>query len=194
MTDSAVTEGPRDDELVAAFQAGDEQAFVVIVDRYKHRLTRLANSVVHNEEDALDIVQEALIKIYKGLNSFRSSSTVYTWMYRVVMNQSIDKVRRRAKVAIESTADMLYELPDTVDTTRPDKESLRTELRQKIFAAVDTLPEKQRKVVLLREVEGLSYKEIAQVTGCSEGTVMSRLYYAREQLRKLLEPYLQDGS
>jgi RNA polymerase sigma-70 factor (ECF subfamily) len=194
MTDSAVMEGPRDDELVAAFQAGDEQAFVVIVDRYKHRLTRLAHSVVHNEEDALDIVQEALIKVYKGLKRFRSSSTLYTWLYRVVMNHAIDKVRRRAKVVIESTSDMLYELPDSVDTTRPDKEALRAELHQKIFAAVDTLPEKQRTVVLLREVEGLSYKEIAQVTGCSEGTVMSRLYYGREQLRKLLEPYLQDGS
>lgn len=194
MTDIAVTEGPRDDELVTAFQAGDEQAFVVIVNRYKHRLARLANSVVHNEEDALDIVQEALIKVYKALKSFRSSSTLYTWMYRIVMNHAIDKVRRRAKVVMESTSDMLYELPDSVDTTRPDKESLRSELREKIFAAVDTLPEKQRKVVLLREVEGLSYKEIAQVTGCSEGTVMSRLYYGREQLQKLLKPYLQDGK
>ena len=194
MTDIAVTEGPRDEELVAAFQAGDEQAFVVIVTRYKHRLARLANSVVRNEEDALDIVQEALIKVYKNLKSFRSSSTLYTWLYRVVMNHAIDKVRRRAKVAVESTSDMLYELPDSVDTSRPDKEALRTELREKIFAAVDTLPVKQKKVILLREVEGLSYKEIAQVTGCSEGTVMSRLYYGREQLRKLLEPYLQDGS
>jgi RNA polymerase sigma-70 factor (ECF subfamily) len=194
MTDNAVTEGPGDEELVAAFQQGDEQAFVTIVERYKHRLTRLAQSVVHNEEDALDVVQEALVKVYKGLNSFRSSSTLYTWLYRVVMNHAIDLVRRRGKVSFESTADMVYELPDTVDTSRPDKESLRTELRQMIFAAVDKLPEKQRSVILLREVEGLSYREIADVIGCSEGTVMSRLYYGREQLRKMLEPYLRDGS
>jgi RNA polymerase sigma-70 factor (ECF subfamily) len=194
MTDNAVTEGPGDEELVAAFQQGDEQAFVTIVERYKHRLTRLAHSVVHNEEDALDVVQEALVKVYKGLNSFRSSSTLYTWLYRVVMNHAIDLVRRRGKVSFESTAEMVYELPDTMDAGRPDKESLRSELREMIFAAVDRLPEKQRSVILLREIEGLSYHEIADVIGCSEGTVMSRLYYGREQLRKMLEPYLRDGS
>ena len=190
---AAVPDVSDDRDLVTAFKNGDERAFVEIVERYKLRLTRLAHSVVHNEEDAVDIVQESLIKAYHGLQQFRSSSTVYTWLYRIVMNHAIDHVRRMAKVSFQSTTDMTGELPDQSNWSRPETEALRAELRQKIFAAVDQLPEKQRAVVLLREVEGLSYKEIADVVGCSQGTVMSRLYYAREQLRKMLEPYLQSN-
>ena len=193
MTQAVATDGPNDAELVAAFKHGDEQAFVTIVERYKHRLARLAQSVVHNEEDALDIVQESLIKAYHGLQKFRSSSTVYTWLYRIVMNHAIDFVRKMAKASFQSTADMVHELPDLSGTSQPHTEALRAELHRKIFAAVDLLPAKQREVVILREVEGLSYKEIAEVVGCSEGTVMSRLYYARDQLRKLLEPYITHG-
>jgi RNA polymerase sigma-70 factor (ECF subfamily) len=183
-----------DKALVAAFSAGEEQAFVAIVDRYKTRLMRLAQSVVHNEQDALDILQEALIKAYRGLSSFRGTSAVYTWLYRIVMNQAIDFVRRRPSVSIESTSDMLRELPDSHAMAEPEREALNAELRETIFAAIDELPRKHREVVLLREVECLSYKEIAEVLGCNEGTVMSRLYYARERLRTALEPYLRDGS
>jgi RNA polymerase sigma-70 factor (ECF subfamily) len=182
-----------DTALVEAFRAGDEQGFVEIVDRYKTRLMRLAQSVVHNEDDAFDVLQEALIKAYRGLESFRGTSAVYTWLYRIVMNQAIDFVRRRPSVPIESTSDMLRELPDTRGMAEPDKEALNSELRETIFAAIDELPRKHREVILLREVEGLSYKEIAEVVGCNEGTVMSRIYYARERLRKELEPYLRDG-
>ncbi len=190
-----VSSGERtDSELVAAFQGGDEQAFVTIVDRYKLRLMRLAQSVVHNEQDALDIVQEALIKVYRKLGAFRGSSSLYTWLYRVVMNHAIDFVRRRPSVAICSSDDLMYELADRDTSTRPDRQALNKELHARIFDAVDSLPEKQRRVVILREVECLSYKEIAEVLGCSEGTVMSRLYYGRERLRALLEPYLRDGS
>jgi RNA polymerase sigma-70 factor (ECF subfamily) len=182
-----------DTALVDAFRAGDEEAFVEIVDRYKTRLMRLAQSVVHNEDDALDVLQEALIKAYRGLASFRGTSALYTWLYRIVMNQAIDFVRRRPSVTIESTSDMLRELPDTRGMAEPDRETLNTELRETIFAAIDRLPRKHREVILLREVEGLSYKEIAEVVGCNEGTVMSRLYYARERLRNQLEPYLREG-
>ena len=193
MNDLPAADSRPDDILVAAFQAGDERAFVAIVDRYKHRLARLALSVVRNQEDALDVVQDAFIKSYRALKKFRGTSALYTWLYRVVMNHAIDYVRRRPRVVIESENDQLYELPDNVSALRPDREALNAELRSKIFAAVDSLPEKHRQVVILREVEGMSYKEIAEVTGCTEGTVMSRLFYARERLRKKLEPYLRSG-
>jgi RNA polymerase sigma-70 factor (ECF subfamily) len=183
-----------DQELVAAFQAGDERAFVTIVDRYKHRLARLAQSVVRNQEDALDVVQDAFVKSYRALKRFRGSSALYTWLYRIVMNHAIDLVRRRPRVTIEAETDQLRELPDPQVITRPDREALNAELRDRIFKAVDSLPEKHRRVVLLREVEGLSYKEIAEVVGCNEGTVMSRLFYARERLREKLEPYLKSGT
>ena len=190
----AVHDETSDGELVTAFQGGDEQAFVVIVNRYKHRLTRLALAVVHNEEDALDIVQDAFIKVYHGLPQFRQTSALYTWLYRVVMNRAIDVVRHKQRTLMEPVDEPPAELPDPSDANRPDREALRVELRTHIFAAIDTLPRKHREVVLLREVEGLSYKEIADSLGCSEGTVMSRLFYARERLRQELEPYLKGAT
>lgn len=183
-----------DAELVAAFQHGDEQAFTVIVERYKHRLYRLALSVVRNEDDAMDVLQDSLVKAYHGLRAFRQSSTLYTWLYRIVMNHAIDHVRRRPHVHIESTADLPREIPDPSLSVRPDRELLNTELRERIFAALDALPPKHRQVIILRELEGMSYKDIAKVLKCSEGTVMSRLFYARERLRHALQPYLTHGQ
>ncbi|MCX7847453.1 MAG: sigma-70 family RNA polymerase sigma factor [bacterium] len=193
MTSSSADDRP-DAELVAAFQHGDEQAFTTIVERYKHRLLRLALSVVRNDDDALDVLQDALVKAYHGLRAFRQSSTLYTWLYRIVMNHAIDYVRRRPQVVIESTSELLHDLPDTTPSVRPDRELMNAELRERIFAAVDKLPPKHRQVIILRELEGMSYKDIAAVVGCSEGTVMSRLFYARERLRQALEPYLKYGQ
>ncbi len=183
-----------DELLVDNFQNGDEKAFVTIVNRYKHRLTRLAWSVVHNEEDAMDVVQESFIKVYRKLHSFRGSSKLYTWLYRIVMNHSIDYVRKRPSAVIVPVDEMLREPASKDKSMRPDINLLNKELNKKIFEAVDELPEKQKKTVLLREVEDLSYNEIAEIMGCSVGTVMSRLYYARERLRIILEPYVKDGS
>jgi len=194
MTDSRIADDRGDAELVTAFQRGDEQAFVTIVDRYKQRLLRLAMSVVRNQEDALDVLQDALIKVYHNLRTFRQSSALYTWLYRIVMNHAIDYVRRRPQALMESTSELLHELPDHRMSLRPEREALNAELRERIFAAVDALPPKHRQVILLREIEGMSYKDIAAVAGCNEGTVMSRLFYAREQLRQALEPYLKDGT
>ena len=183
-----------DAELVAAFQGGDEQAFVDIVERYKLRLVRLAHSVVHEEEEARDVVQDALIKVYHKLPAFRGESSLYTWLYRIVMNHAIDSVRRRRGHLTEPIDEAVHQLADLRDGIRPDKEALRGELRQMIFAAVDELPEMHRRTILLREVEDLSYKEIADVMKCTIGTVMSRLFYARERLRAKLTPYLQENA
>jgi RNA polymerase sigma-70 factor (ECF subfamily) len=191
---SAVRDDASDEALVTAFQGGDEQAFTVIVNRYKHRLTRLALAVVHNEEDALDIVQDAFIKVYHGLAKFRQTSALYTWLYRVVMNRAIDVVRHKQRAPLEPVEEPPADVPDHSETLRPDRAALRAELREHIFAAVDKLPRKHREVILLREIEGLSYKEIADALRCSEGTVMSRLFYARERLRQDLEPYLKGGT
>lgn len=185
----------RDDEaLVEAFCRGDEQAFVALVDRYKHRLFRIALSVVRSHDDAEDVLQDALIKVYHSLPDFRSASKVYTWLYRIVMNKAIDYVRRRPQITREPQEEMLHELPDVTHDSQPDVAALRTELHDVIFDAIDTLPEKQRRVILLREVENLSYAEIADIVGCSEGTVMSRLYYARERVREVITPYLAEDT
>ena len=181
-----------DEQLVDDFKNGDEKAFVTIINRYKTRLTRLAWSVVRNEDDAMDIVQDSFIKVYRKLHSFRGASKLYTWLYRIVMNHAIDYVRKRPNATIIPVDEMLREPPEKDKSNRPDYHLLNEELHQKIFEAVDKLPEKQKRVVLLREVEDLSYNEIADVLGCSVGTVMSRLFYAREKLRTLLEPYVVD--
>jgi len=183
-----------DEQLVDAFRNGDEKAFAKIMFRYKHRLIRLAWSVVHNEDDAMDIVQESFIKVYRKLHSFQGTSKLYTWLYRIVMNHSIDYVRKRPAAVIIPVDEMLREPASKDKSMRPDINLLNKELNKKIFEAVDELPEKQKKTVVLREVEDLSYNEIAEVMGCSVGTVMSRLYYAREKLRDILEPYVKDGS
>jgi len=183
-----------DEQLVYAFRNGDEKAFTEIVFRYKHRLTRLAWSVVHNEDDAMDVVQESFIKVYRKLHSFQGTSKLYTWLYRIVMNHSIDYVRKRPAAIIVPVDEMLREPASKDKSMRPDINLLNKELNKRIFEAVDELPEKQKKTVILREVEDLSYNEIAEIMGCSVGTVMSRLYYAREKIRDILEPYVKDGS
>ena len=183
-----------DEQLVDAFRNGDEKAFETIIYRYKHRLTRLAWSVVHNEDDAMDIVQESFIKVYRKLHSFQGTSKLYTWLYRIVMNHSIDFFRKRPKAVMVPVDDMLRE-PESKDKSMiPDMNLLNKELNTKIFEAVDELPEKQKKTVMLREVEDLSYNEIAEIMDCSVGTVMSRLYYAREKLRDILKPYVRPES
>ena len=183
-----------DEQLVDAFKNGDEKAFEIIIYRYKHRLTRLAWSVVHNEDDAMDIVQESFIKVYRKLHSFQGTSKLYTWLYRIVMNHSIDYVRKRPSAVIVSVDEMLHEPASRDKSMRPDINLLNKELNKKIFEAVDKLPEKQKKAVILREVEDLSYNEIAEIMSCTVGTVMSRLYYAREKLREILKSYVEDGS
>ena len=183
-----------DEQLVDAFKNGDEKAFEIIIYRYKHRLTRLAWSVVHNEDDAMDIVQESFIKVYRKLHSFQGTSKLYTWLYRIVMNHSIDYVRKRPSAVIVPVDEMMHEPASKDKSMRPDINLLNKELNKKIFEAVDKLPEKQKKAVILREVEDLSYNEIAEIMSCTVGTVMSRLYYAREKLREILKPYVEDGS
>ena len=183
-----------DEQLVDAFRNGDEKAFETIIFRYKHRLTRLAWSVVHNEDDAMDVVQESFIKVYRKLHSFQGTSKLYTWLYRIVMNHSIDYVRKRPSAMIVPVDEMLHEPASKDKSMQPDIHLLNKELNKKIFEAVDKLPEKQKKAVILREVEDLSYNEMAEIMNCTVGTVMSRLYYAREKLRKILKSYVEDGS
>jgi len=116
-------------------------------------------------------------------------------LYRVVMNRAIDHVRQQRRSLPElDSEEQLLRVPDRARDARPDTHALGNELRERIFAAIEKLPRKHREVILLREVEGLSYQEIAATVACSEGTVMSRLFYARERLRRELEPYLKDAG
>ncbi len=205
LNDKASVASERDEEvspnheeraLVSRAQAGDLEAFRTLYDRYKRRAFAVALGVVRNPDDALDVVQEAFIKVHKHLVGFQGSSSFYTWLYRIVMNLAIDHVRRKRK---------LTELDETVGHETVDHDAAivprhplenaskvlsRTEMTEKIQAALKELPEYHRAVILLREVEGLTYEEMANVLNVPKGTIMSRLFHARRKMMEQLEPYL----
>lgn len=192
--------GPHDRELVERIQDGDELAFKELFDRYHRRAFAVAFGVVKNKQDALDIVQDAFIKVHRHIGNFQGSSSFYTWLYRIVMNLSIDHVRRNKKgkdldyddkvgrdtgtVAGDGTM-----LPSILDGN-PGKTVLRRELSEAIQSALQELPDYHRAVILLREVEGLSYEEMAKVLEVPKGTIMSRLFHARKKMQAALSTYL----
>jgi RNA polymerase sigma-70 factor, ECF subfamily len=182
----------RDDEvLVTLARSGEKDAFRVLVERYENRLFSCALDVLKNSEDARDIVQEGFVKAYLSLPRFRGQSSFYTWVYRIVLNLSIDyrrKVARRGGDASE------LDEKTPIETTSPDvaaplESVFRKEKAQKIQEALSSISPEHRRVIVLREVDGLSYDEIAQVLGISLGTVMSRLHYARKKLQVSLEEF-----
>jgi RNA polymerase sigma-70 factor (ECF subfamily) len=185
-----------DRELVKRAQAGDLVAFRALYDRYNRRAFAVAMGVVRNQADALDVVQEAFIKVHKHLVGFQGTSSFYTWLYRIVMNVSIDHIRRNRKVTEfdetvrHHTVDEGAEIVPRHRTQNASKEVSRDELTTYIQAALDTLPEYHRAVILLREVEGMTYEEMATILNVPKGTIMSRLFHARRKMTEQLEPYL----
>ncbi len=182
-----------DSEMVKAVLAGEVEAFQALVERYERRIYYVVFGMVRNPEDAREIAQEAFVKAFKNLSSFRLESKFYTWLCRIAMNLSIDHHRRmkhRSHAEYDdqrtSGADSgVIELASRRDN--PSANVARIHLRARILAAFDQLPEDQRQVVVLRELEEMSYKEIADILEIPEGTVMSRLYYARRKLQQLLK-------
>ena len=156
--------------------------------------------VVKNEQDALDAVQEAFVKAHKNIHRFQGSSSFYTWLYRIVMNVSIDHVRRPSRRKNDDFDQRALHDPTTATgdgalfpslvNSNPDKAALRRELGEAIRAALDELPEHHRAVLVLREIEGMSYEELANVLEVPKGTVMSRLFHARKKMQASLAPYL----
>lgn len=192
--------GPDDRELVSRVQEGDDAAFRSLFDRYHRRAFAVAFGVVKNKQDALDIVQDGFIKVHRHIGNFQGSSSFYTWLYRIVMNLSIDHVRRNKKgkdldyddKVGRDSEDLAGDgtlLPSILDGN-PRKTVLRKELSQAIQAALDELPEYHRAVIMLREVEGLSYEEMAKVLDVPKGTIMSRLFHARKKMQASLASYL----
>ncbi len=198
---ASAEERERDKALVRAIQRGDEAAFRELFDRYHRRAFAVALGVVKNKQDALDVVQEAFIKVHRHIQSFQGTSSFYTWLYRIVMNLSIDHVRRSKKGRDLDYDDKVRRedsdvagdgaiLPTMLDQN-PRKTVLRRELSDAIQAAISELPEYHRAVILLREIEGLSYEEMARILKVPKGTIMSRLFHARRKLQQQLAEYVQ---
>lgn len=198
---AAVGEGEQnlDADLVARAQAGEVDAFRQLVERYQQRVFILALSVMGNHEDARDVIQEAFLKAYKKLSSFRGQSSFYTWLYRIVFNLAIDEKRKRYRtleMSVGETSSLDASAYGNEDksvgtslispSSNPEHEFHRAELRQHLQQGIQSLSPDHRAVILLREVDGLSYDEISKVVGCNKGTVMSRLHHARKRLQKYL--------
>ena len=189
-----------DHDLVQRVQAGDSEAFRALFDKYHRRAFAVAMGVVKNEDDALDAVQEAFVKVHKNIHKFQGSSSFYTWLYRIVMNVSIDHVRRTSRrKSLDFDERALHEesevagdgaLVPSVTDANPGKAALRRELGGAIQAALQELPEHHRAVIVLREIEGMSYEEMAETLGVPKGTIMSRLFHARKKMQNALAPYL----
>jgi len=186
---------PTDEELVEEVRRGGPSAFRRLVERHYQKVFGLAMGMVRNRDDALDLTQETFLHVHRSLRGFRFSAKFSTWLYRIVTNLCIDHFRRlgRSPQTIElppmaESDEAPMEWPDPA-AERPDDAMHRSELRQALERAFDQLSPPHRAVMVLRELEGLSYEEIAAVLGCSLGTVMSRLHYARKRLQVLLAPY-----
>jgi len=193
----ASPEATPDLEIVERARGGDHDAFRVLVERYQGRAYRLALRVLRDEERARDIVQDAFLKAYRSLDRFEGRSGFYTWFYRVVMNLCLDAKRRDKSgrhvewdeqtapdAAVGTGIDAVA--PSHREMTGPAGEVERLELREAMREAIDALPDDARRTLLLREVDGLSYAEIAKSLGVPKGTVMSRLHHARRRVRETL--------
>ncbi|MCS6856198.1 MAG: sigma-70 family RNA polymerase sigma factor [Sandaracinaceae bacterium] len=191
-------EEEQDRELVERAQRGDGQAFRLLFERYHRRLYALVYRMLQNREDAMDCVQEAFVKVYRHLPNFQGSASFYTWLYRIAFNLAIDQLRRRRGGATIGLDEKVRQEEDDDQSIRPrllEENPLRTVLRQRlaqrIQEALDKLPPYHREVLLLREIEGMSYEEIAQVLDIPKGTVMSRLFHARRKVQDDLASYLE---
>ena len=186
-------------ELVDRAKDGDRRSFGRLVETYQRRVYALAYGILRNREDAWDAAQEAFVKAYKSLDKFEGNASFYTWMYRITYNVAIDHLRSRSRKEVS-------DLPESkmVDEALrraghgakgdPDKETHRRELKAVLSRAMSRLSEKHRAIIVLREIEGLSYEEMAEVLDISKGTVMSRLFHARKNLQTLMQPYVDAGD
>lgn len=185
----------RDLKWVRAARGGDRRAFAKLVDAYQQRVYAIAYGIVRERDDAWDVAQEAFVKAYQNLSRFEGTSAFYTWLYRITYNVSIDHVRDRARrQSPRDEPETVHERATGAGPEHPEQVSDRKELAAVLRAAMQQLSEKHRAIIVLREVEGLSYEEMAEVLGISKGTVMSRLFHARQNLQEILRPYVETGD
>jgi RNA polymerase sigma-70 factor (ECF subfamily) len=195
-------EAEEDRELIGLAQKGDKAAFRKLVDRHQRRAFAIAVGLVRDENDAREIVQEAFLRVYRGLNAFQGGSSFFTWLYRIVTNLAIDLMRKPGRrdaelldnQSADEDANADFPLVSRIDGADPIDVMRRREIAKRIQAALDSLPPYHRGVILMREVEGMSYEEMAQAMGVSKGTIMSRLFHARQKMqRALADCYAEEG-
>lgn len=183
-------------ELVQRVQAGDKKSFDVLVLKYQHKVINLVMRYMHDPDTAQDVAQEAFIKAYRGLKNFRGESAFYTWLYRIAINTAknhlVSQGRRAPTNDIDADEAEQFEGESALkEYGTPENEMLRDEIQSMVSNAIDALPDDLRTAIVLRELEGMSYEEIAEAMDCPIGTVRSRIFRARESIDKVLQPLLR---
>jgi RNA polymerase sigma-70 factor (ECF subfamily) len=190
------TDRESDQLLVERVQAGERQAFDLLVSKYQRRLMRLVSRLVHDPAEAEDVVQESFIKAFRALRHFRGDSAFYTWLYRIGINTAknfLVSQNRRAVAALEvdtEAAEASEEGEGLRDINTPESMLATKQIAETVNAAMDALPLDLRTAIVLREIEGLSYEEISAIMSCPIGTVRSRIFRARETIAERLRPLL----
>ena len=185
-----------DSELVKRVQQGDKSAFDVLVQKYQQKVVNLISRFVSDQSECYDVAQETFIKAYRALDKFRGDSQFYTWLYRIAANTAKNHLASRARKSPKYSVDVEdaehYSGDSQLkDNTTPESLMLTEEIKQTVYAAIDNLPEDLKSAITLRELEGLSYEEIADVMDCPIGTVRSRIFRARDAIDKELRPLLE---
>lgn len=185
-----------DQALVERVQRGDKTAFDVLVRKYQHKVVKLISRYVKDQHEQYDVAQEAFIKAYRALPKFRGDSAFYTWMYRIAINTAknylVAQGRRLPNVDIEAQDAEQFEGESALkEYATPESMLRRDEIQETVFRTIENLPEDLRTAITLREIEGLSYEEIADAMDCPVGTVRSRIFRAREAIDKTLRPLVE---
>jgi RNA polymerase sigma-70 factor (ECF subfamily) len=184
-----------DQLLVERVQRGDKKAFDILVAKYQHKIVKLVSRYIRDQSEVLDVAQDAFIKAYRALPKFRGESAFYTWLYRIAINTAknylVAQGRRLPDSDVEIDVAEQYEgASELKDYATPERQLLKDEIEKTVFEVIEQLPEDLRTAITLRELEGLSYEEIAEAMGCPIGTVRSRIFRAREAIHNKLKPLL----
>ena len=187
-------DGP-DHVLVERVQRGDKAAFDLLVLKYQHKLIKLISRYVRDHSEVLDVAQESFLKAYRALPKFRGDSAFYTWLYRIAINTAknhlVSQSRRPPNADVDSSdAEQIGGESELKDYATPERLLMRAEIEDTIISAIEDLPQDLKTAISLRELEGLSYEEIAEVMDCPIGTVRSRIFRARDAINRRLEPLL----
>ncbi|MGH8723647.1 MAG: RNA polymerase sigma factor RpoE [Burkholderiales bacterium] len=191
-----MTDREIDRQLVARAQHGDKQAFELLVEKYQRKLARLLSRFIRDPAEVEDVTQEAFIKAYRALPAFRGDSAFYTWLYRIGINTAknyLMAMGRRAPTSTEvgaEDAEGFEESEQLRDINTPESLLLSNEIAQTVNATIEGLPEELRTAIQMREIEGMSYEDIAKAMDCPIGTVRSRIFRAREAIAEQLRPLL----
>jgi len=193
-----MSEAEVDQLLVERVQKGDKRAFDLLINKYQHRIVGLVARYVSDPSEAMDVAQEAFIKAYRAIDRFRGDSAFYTWLYRIAINTAknwlVARKRRPPSTDIDAADAEQYDLESRLkEQGTPENELLREEIKRTVFETISRLPDDLRTAIMLREMEGMSYEDIAVTMDCPIGTVRSRIFRAREAIDEKLKPLL-DGD